>query len=290
MTSNKQQSLWWVLLALIAVLAIGAAVYLFVVKRKPGADPGATKAPEITHVEKLNALLGAARAKVSTNDLSGGLDIYEAAEQQLTEEFRRLGGNAPTNELSKLYGQIVGGLNELVDQVETPEYEAGLPEQDLLSPQGRDAVNWETSAGVEMTFMARELLLKGIPVQGNGAVHRVVSFGVFPKNPWRDIVLKLDFTIIKGDFELLLRYSPGTRAFMLKFDAAAGYEWNKGYQVTLRVRGSKVDFSSPDQNPVSDTLRPTTNRRGGVAFVLAPEAKVILSSCMVKVLRPKGAQ
>jgi hypothetical protein len=225
----------------------------------------------------------AAKAKEASGDLPGALAAYDEAVIRFNKEFDKTGGKAETPDILNLYKELIAESNRLVDRVETPEFEAAVPERDMLSAKERAA--WGKSLGAEFTFAARELEMKGVEVPGK-KILGVVSFAGWDP-PWHDIVMDMNFTIVQGSFELYLRYHPAKRWFTLNFDQKAGYELNKPYQITLRIKGSKVELTAPDQQPQTDMLTENTNRTGGIGFGLAPGSKVIISSCKVKVLRPR---
>ena len=106
--------------------------------------------------------------------------------------------------------------------------------------------------------------------------------------PWHDIVLDLEFTIVSGEFEMYLRYWPDKRSYSIKFNAAAGYEPNKPYRMTVHVKGSSISLKQAEQPENRDRIDPNTSRTGGVGFGVNPGSKVIISVCKLKVLRPKG--
>jgi hypothetical protein len=114
----------------------------------------------------------------------------------------------------------------------------------------------------------------------------VVSCGLLPKTPWRDLVLDLEFQTTAGDgFELYLRYWPDRRWYTLTFRSKDGYETGTTYQIKLRIRGSRITLSSPGQPDQSDVLSLNTSRTGGIGFGLTPGTKVTITSCKVKILR-----
>jgi hypothetical protein len=154
----------------------------------------------------------------------------------------------------------------------------------MLFPKERGG--WERSlAGADMNFVARELELKGVAVEGKKILGVVSCAGWKPA--WHDLVLDMNFTIVAGEFQLYTRYWPDKRSYMLEFGPKQGYELNKPYQITIKIKGSKFEMMQPDQPPQMDLMKENTSRTGGVGFAVPPGTKVILSSCKVKVLRPK---
>jgi hypothetical protein len=228
----------------------------------------------------------AAKAKEATGDLNAALAAYDEAVIKFNKEFDKAGGKSPTPEILALYKDLIADSDKLVERVETPEYEASIPERDLLSAKERQAAAWGKSAGIEMNWAPRELEIKGVDVEGK-KIMGVASFGLIPAAPWHDLIIDLNFTIVSGGFQLYLRYWPDKRNFMLNIDPKAGYELNKPYQVTIKIKGSKVELTMPDQPAQNDVMNPNTSRTGGIGFGLAPGSKLIISSCKLKLLRPK---
>ena len=98
--------------------------------------------------------------------------------------------------------------------------------------------------------------------------------------------MDLNFTIVSGGgFELYLRYWPGRSNYLIGFRPEAGYELGKPYQVTIRVKGKRVELSQPVEKPQIDKLSVAVGQTGGVGFALHPGDKVVISSCKIKVLR-----
>jgi hypothetical protein len=154
----------------------------------------------------------------------------------------------------------------------------------MLSPSERR--EWGTSEGAEYEFPPGRLRMNGVAPEGK-KIMGVVSFAGWTP-PWHDVVLDLEFTILSGRFELYLRYLPTRRWYQLDFGPDAGYELNKPHQVTLRVKGSTVEMIAPDQPLQTGQIDLRTSRTGGVGFGLPPGGEIVLSSCKIKVLRPRS--
>lgn len=232
----------------------------------------------------LNDFVVQAKAKEASGDLPGALAAYDEAVTKFNKEFDKAGGKAAP-ELLEMYKGLLIESDKLVERVETPEYEASIPERDLLSPKERNL--WGKSEGVDYTFQARELEMRGVEVPGK-KVTGFVDFGLVPSAPWHDLIVNLNFTIVSGEIELWTRYWPGKRAFSIKMNPESGFELNKPHDITLRIKGSKIEFLVPDQAPKVDTFSVNTSRTGGIAFSLNPGSKVIISTCKVKLLRPRS--
>jgi hypothetical protein len=241
----------------------------------------AESTPPAFGASELRAVVDAVR-RTAITDSDEALRLCDEAVARFEDERGKLQGHDPSDVL-RIYTELISESDRLVSRLETPEYEAGLPERDLLLPENRRWVRWGKSSGVEMTFSERQIEMKGVGVPG-GRGPGVVSFGGWDP-PWHDLVLDLNFTIQSGGFQLCLRYWPQRRWFQLEFDQRSGYELDKAYQVTIRVKGSTVTLLAPDQNPQFDILQPTTSRTGGVGFGLRPGSVVRLSTCRLKLLR-----
>jgi flagellar basal body-associated protein FliL len=221
----------------------------------------------------------AAKAKEATGDLNGALSAYDEAVAKFTKHFDSA---KATPDILNLYKELIAESDRLVERVETPDFDSSVPERDMLSAKERK--EWGASAGAELAFSGREVELKGVDT--GKKILGVVSFGGW--NPaWQDVVIEMNFTIISGSFELYTRYWPSRRAYQLNIGPKDGYELNKPYQMTIRVKGSKIDVIEPEQPVRTDTMDLNTSRTGGVGFALAAGSKVILSSFKVKVLRPR---
>src|SRR5688500_18377481 len=125
MTSRQKRS--WLLFGLVGCGVIVVTAYLFIAKPQPQHKSQAVTLTEQNPAENLTRLLADARAKASRNDVQDAFKSYDAAAELITREFESLGGQSPQPELTKLYGQIIGELNELIDRVQTSEYEARVP-------------------------------------------------------------------------------------------------------------------------------------------------------------------
>jgi hypothetical protein len=236
------------------------------------APPGTDSRPSLQRVEA-ELLLESARLEASRT--------YDAAATTLQHELRA-GGGAPDAGAQRILVEAIAESDALVAKVETREFEAKIGERDMLSAKER--APWGASAGAKLTWSGREMSIEGVPIE-KGKVTGVVSMLPTKAAPWHDIVLDLEFTILSGDFEMYLRYWPDRKAYKIRFGPRDGYELNKPYRMTIRVKGSDVSLSQPDQPENRDRIQPSTSRTGGIGFGLTPGFKAVISRLGMKVLR-----
>jgi hypothetical protein len=197
-----------------------------------------------------------------------------------------------------VYKSLIKKSDELVDKLVTPEYEDKTATRDLMSPKERGL--WGTAPGdgaVSFDFQGRELIVANKPVEGKRLIQILSIEGWSNHAPWYDLVLDFEFEILKGGFELYLRYRPdGYTYYTLGFSSVpskagetANYEVGKTYRVQIKIKGSEVKVTEEgNTGEAGQILLPSVSRTGGVGFGLPTGAKVAIKSCTVKVLRPRG--
>jgi hypothetical protein len=275
----------WALLGAVALAAIGAAVYTCLQLRTADPAAGSEIAAPPSLEERVRASLDDARARAASNDLVGARESYDQT-LGLFDEQILTAGRIDSRELVKLHDAALAGFDAFIEKIETPAYEGSIPARDALASGERELMAWGKSAGVAMDWTGHELVIEGVRVEGRKIVG-VASFGLLPEKPWRDLVVDLEFTIVSGGFQLYLRYWPDERSYVMRIDPSAGYELNKPYRATIRIKGRGVELSMPDQPVLHDLLGPTTSRTGGIGFGVPAGSSVILSSCKVKILWPR---
>lgn len=254
---------------------------------KQGAAPTTVPSePKPSTAATLNDYIVRAKAKEASGDLAGALAVYDEAFSSLTDEYERTRRGKTDPELLTIFKRMLSESDRLVERFETPEFEAAVPERDMLSVSERHL--WGKSVGVNLVFEDPGVLLTGVE-SSDKKLTGVVDLGMTPATPWHDLVMRLSFTIVSGELELFLRYWPGRVPFSIKLNRSTGFELNKPYDVTFRIKGRKIEMIVPDAPPVVDTFARSTSRAGGVGFAMNPGSKVILSACKVKLLRTSVA-
>ncbi len=216
-------------------------------------------------------------------DISSALNAYDTAIRSIYDLVEKL--PKPPPEMIEIFKAVLGESDALVEKLVTPEYEAKIPERDLLSPKEKSV--WGNSDGIKWELKGKEMVVEGVEVPGRKIV------GVFSAIPpvaemWQDIILDVEFTITAGDsFTSMYRYLPGKKAYELgyKVDPNTGFQLNKNYHQIIRVVGSSFtqkESGNPDQ---SDKLGFSVSRTGGIGFALKPGTKMVFSTFKVKVLR-----
>lgn len=233
---------------------------------------------------ELKEAVDAAKAKEAAGNLQEALAAYDAAVARFLATFDRFGPEKP-DEIGKqiaLYKELLAFSDGLADRVETPEFEAGVGARDMLSPKERSV--WGVSAGAKMTPSDGQIALEGIPIEGRKIVG--VTSMLPPKAaPWHDVVIDLEFTLVSGEMEMYVRYWPDRKSYMIRFNPSEGYELNKSYRMTLRIKGSTISLKAPDQPENRDRFSTDTSRTGGLGFGMKEGAKAVITRCDLKVLR-----
>jgi hypothetical protein len=239
------------------------------------------KVVSVMTLHTLRAPFADAKAKEDTGDLTGALATYDATLVEFHKVFDANGGTADAPTIA-LYKKLLAESDKLVERVETPEFEAKTPERDFLSSQERH--NWGVSAGASLSPDA-PLVLEGVDLTGGRKVTGVVSLLPPKADPWNDFVIDLEFTIQAGSCEMYLRYWPDKRSYRILFSPAEGYEVGKTYRMTLKVKGSTISLTQPEQPENRDKMDATTSRTGGIGFGLPAGSRVLISKLNMKVLR-----
>jgi len=108
---------------------------------------------------------------------------------------------------------------------------------------------------------------------------------------WENIVVEIEFTILKEGFQLSGRYSEGYYDFGMpwEFRCLAGsldFETNKRYALTLEAKGDRLSVKgavgiSPEKFDIS---YPRASKTGGLDLSFDMYAKVIIHKLRIKVL------
>jgi hypothetical protein len=190
---------------------------------------------------------------------------------------------APDHRLLRVLSDAIADSDALVDKVETPDFERRCPERDLIGRPERPL--WGASPGAKFAISPRSVVVEGLPIEGRPKVVGVVSVLPTKAAPWHDLVLDLEFTILSGELEMYVRYWPDKSSYQMRFSPSEGYELNKPYRMTVRVKGSTITLQQADQPENRDRFMVGMSRTGGVGFGLRPGSKAEISRLNLKVLR-----
>jgi hypothetical protein len=208
------------------------------------------------------------------------LKAYDVVLESLHLELRD-SRDAPDPGALSVLSEAIAESDALVEVVETPAFEAKIVDRDLLSPKSRSL--WGASAGVTYA-PGTPMTLEGVSLPGR-LVTGVVSVLPARAAPWNDLVIELEFTLLAGEMDMYLRYWPDRKSYRIRFAPTEGYEMNRPYPMTIRVKGSQVSLKQPDQPENRDRLQPSVSRTGGFGFGLPPGSKAEISKLRMKVLR-----
>ena len=246
-------------------------------------------------VNKMKFALEKARTDAAaSSDFESKLRAYEATMDLFRDHFKR--ATKADEHIIALYKSAVSEWDDLVLKLETPEYEAGTPVRDLLAQKERQPGGvWGGTDGVKHEWSGRELVIEGIAAVDKDGKERKLR-GVYSidgwTQKWTDIVMDIEFTIVAGEFDMMLRYRPdGYKPYTATYKAGeGGFNANELYRMTVRIKGSSVEFEQTDQPKNGDTLQPSVSRNGGIGFAVPKGAKIVISRCDMRVLRPRGGQ
>lgn len=190
-------------------------------------------------------------------------------------------GNMPQDILF-IHDQLISESDSLIDKLETPQYVATVPERDVLSSAERSL--WGKGVGVTYSFSDQGVLIESASAETNATVG-LASIVPTSRTPWHDLVIDIEFTIVKGEFTMHLRYDDRNHSYWIRFGRKDGYELRTRYHMTIRLQGSHVRLKAVDQPESWDRLPATTSPNGGIAFAVEPGSQVLISSLKLKVLR-----
>lgn len=243
--------------------------------------------------EQLQYAIDAARANV---DKVAGLEhkiVALAPAMEALHNYARLPTKAH-EDAGRLWRECEQQWNDLALALETPAYISNTPLRDLLAEKERLAGGlWSRTEGIRHEWAGTELVIEGVGAydkEGKERMSRGISSIDGWSEKWTDLVLDLEFTIVSGEFDLMLRYRPdGIQPFTATFKAGeGGFNADERYRMTFKIRGTSVEFEQPDQPPNSDTFRPTVSLHGGIGFAVPKGSKIVISRCAVRVLRKQS--
>ncbi len=243
-------------------------------------------------LNKLKFTLEKSRADAGTaSDPENKLRAYEPAMEAFNAYFRK--PTKPHDQAVVYFKEGVKEWDDLVAKLETPEYISNTPVRDLLAAKERQPGGvWGGTEGIRHEWSGRELVIEGVAVEKDGKERKLR--GLFSidgwSQKWTDLVLDIEFTIVAGEFDMMMRYRPdGYKPYTATYKAGeGGFNANEPYRMTVRVMGSTVEIEQADQPKSGDVLQPTVSRNGGIGFAVPKGSKIVISRCDLRVLRPRG--
>jgi|GEM_PF-5396418 len=244
-------------------------------------------------LNKLKFTLEKSRADAGTaSDPENKLRAYEPALDAFNTYFRK--PTKPHEQAIAYFKEGVKEWDDLVARLETPEYISNTPVRDMLAAKERQPGGaWGGTDGIRHEWSGRELVLEGIAVVDKEGKERKLR-GIYSidgwSQKWTDVVMDIEFTIVSGEFDMMMRYRPdGYKPYTATYKAGeGGFNANEPYRMTVRVMGSTVEIEQADQPKSGDTLQPTVSRNGGIGFAVPKGSKIVISRCDMRVLRPRG--
>lgn len=243
-------------------------------------------------LNKLKFSLEKARADAgAASDAENKLRAYEATMDMFKDYFNR--SAKPHEQVIAFYKEAVKDWDDLVIKLETPEYEASTPVRDLLAQKERQPGGvWGGTEGVKHEWAGRELVIEGVAAMDKDGKERKLR-GVFSidgwSQKWTDLVMDIEFTIVAGEFDMMLRYRPGQKPYTVAYQAGVGgFNASEAIRMTVRIKGSEVEFEQQNQAKTGQRLQYSVSRNGGIGFAVPKGSKIVISRCDMRVLRPRG--
>ncbi len=187
--------------------------------------------------------------------------------------------------VTPLYEQCIAESDKLVYTVFTPDTIDKTPWRDLLTP----GTEWLNDG------------LSGFRTDG-GVVHAVGAapgskregiFSVGDREKWRDFVMEIEFTPIKGQTHFFWRLGRQTSTapddVLINLQADDGWKAGQSYTMNVSYIGSRRKFeysANADRDP--DHLDPINwrrNRAGAFGVTLAEASEIKITKLRIKVLR-----
>ncbi len=193
-----------------------------------------------------------------------------------------------TDPVVMLYEELLRESDAIAEALFTPAYESSVDVIDLLNPREFKKYWKPSQKGLNHRFEGRQLIVEG--VQAREKVQGVLAVDGWSM-PWWDLVLTLEFEVVKTGFDLMMRYRPdGVPPYQISFRAGEGevVEVGKSQRITIKVIGSKIITVDADGKESSDDVKTIVSRNGGFSFAIDPDAKIIITACELRVLMPKG--
>ncbi|MBL8858981.1 MAG: hypothetical protein JNL28_10780 [Planctomycetes bacterium] len=228
-----------------------------------------------------------ALAAKGPSEARAALTFYTKAE----DEVIRLLDEAAKKRIDDLKDYYAGHFKEMIVEsdalataVFTPEVIDKTPWLDLLTADQKE--NWQQPG-----FTGWQL--------DNGVIHAVTDLGsrataimsIGDREQWRDYVVEIEFTLLKGDATLHLRLgrsvTNATYNWLLPTTGSNPYKAGTTNSITATLIGSelKLNFSDPDRTQQLESFGWTMSRKGGIGVSVPPGCEIKVSKMRIKALR-----
>jgi len=268
----------------------------------------------ISEYESGAALIG---PEFETRVAKAKIDINRAYAKKLYDEAKALAAKGPLEARAALtaYTKAEDELRLLMDEAYNlrkqdaidfvePIYQQAIAESDALvamifTPDAIDKIAWKDVLNTPGTEWLNDGL-KGFRTEG-GQVQAVGSdpgsnrtgiFSVGDRDKWRDFVMELEFTPVKGASKLYWRLGKLAQAAPDEvLINTLGDEYKAGQTYTMKITyiGSKRVFEyDPKLEKEPDSLDPINwrrNRAGGFGVAIDEGGEIKISKLKIKVLR-----
>jgi len=188
--------------------------------------------------------------------------------------------------LQSLYVDVLRESNELSTNLFTEEVIEKTPWKNLLT--GELKSTWVGSEFEGFRWVNGPNGLQIIADKTRNRSSGLVTVG--PVAGWRDFQLEMEFTIEKGEAELILRVGKdATKAEALKLTTSGAdpLQTGKKYTATVTVVGELLRFVYRDGSPpdITRKFHPTNSRKGQVGFVAHDGTSLLVSKLQIRELR-----
>ena len=253
-------------------------------------------ARRIVSIRRLETAVKAAdqEAEAAGADLAKAISAYDAPMREFREDLKLYapprgpdGRPLLPDQLIEIYKAMIARSDAIVAKLLTEAYIKAVPPIDMLAPSERGRWNGPKST-MAAEWTADGLVLSHIPDAGGRRIMGVFALDGWTTE-WWDYEAEIDFEILEGAFDLMLRYRPDGFVYystMVK-PGENGVEKNRTQRLRTSVVGSTVTYELKGQKPMIDHLRPTVSRTGGIGFALGEGSKVAIKSFKLKLLRPR---
>jgi F0F1-type ATP synthase membrane subunit b/b' len=188
--------------------------------------------------------------------------------------------------LQNLYADVLRESDELSEKVFTEEVIDKTPWKNLITGELKN-----TWVGSEFEGFKWANTPDGLQIIAEKTKNR--SSGLVTVGPvagWRDFQLELEFTIEKGEAELILRVGKdATKAEALKLTTSGTdpLQTGKKYMATITVIGSRLRFVYRDGSPpdIVRQFHPSNSRKGQVGFVAHDGTRLTVHKLQIRELR-----
>ncbi|MCC6672273.1 MAG: hypothetical protein IT458_14520 [Planctomycetes bacterium] len=246
-----------------------------------GRDPELAKRVQTVHAqlaEVLGASLVADARQMAQNGSADPRKVYARfaqAERALTHHLELLGkrGSEAKTNAEALRGEILQEEHEAAKRAFPPEVQAQITPVDLLAPALRDKWRAPTFEGFKLAWDGAAMRLQNSAPKSQG----VVSF--LQKEPWRDVVLEMEFTVEQVGLELALHVgakvdNSALRPSFKTKENKGKLEAGKNYKAKVTVLGLDMKVEIDDQVVEAKVATAAQLREGLLSFVVPAGAAV----------------